>query len=219
MGDGHDLSEPWAGFIGSAFIWKLNREGIDDIFVVDSLGAGEKWKNLSALCYSQYLHKSALLRQVTTNTLSFAPDAIVHMGACSSTTERDADYLMENNYRFTRTLAEWAVARQIRFLYASSAATYGGGEAGFSDETDLAGLAPLNMYGYSKHVFDLYAERTGLLKQIIGLKFFNVFGPNEYHKGDMASVVYKAFHQIKETGRVQLFGSCREGLCRWRAEA
>lgn len=105
MGDGHDLSEPWAGFIGSAFIWKLHREGIDDIFVVDSLGAGEKWKNLSALCYSQYLHKSALLRQVTTNTLSFAPDAIVHMGACSSTTERDADYLMENNYHLTKTLA------------------------------------------------------------------------------------------------------------------
>jgi ADP-L-glycero-D-manno-heptose 6-epimerase len=104
-----------AGFIGSAFIWKLNQEGIDDILVVDSLGTGEKWKNLTGLRYSDYLYKSAFLQQVTTDTLSFAPEAIVHMGACSSTTERDADYLMENNYRFTRTLAVWAAARKYAF--------------------------------------------------------------------------------------------------------
>ncbi len=199
-----------AGFIGSAFIWKLNREGIEDILVVDSLGTTEKWKNLAGLRYSDYLDKNVFLRQVTTGMVSFVPEAIVHMGACSSTTERDADYLMENNYRFTRTLAEWAASHGIRFLYASSAATYGNGEAGFSDETDITMLRPLNIYGYSKQVFDLYAERSGLLGQIIGLKFFNVFGPNEYHKGDMASVVFKAFHQIMETGRVQLFQSCRE---------
>jgi ADP-L-glycero-D-manno-heptose 6-epimerase len=199
-----------AGFIGSAFIWKLNQEGVDDILVVDSLGTGEKWRNLTGLLYSDYLHKSVFLRQVTANTLTFFPEAIVHMGACSSTTERDADYLMENNYRFTRILAEWAVHRGIRFLYASSAATYGNGEAGFSDEVELSRLSPLNMYGYSKHLFDLYAERTGLLEQVVGLKFFNVFGPNEYHKGEMTSVVFKAFHQILKKGRGSLFRSCRE---------
>ncbi len=199
-----------AGFIGSAFVWKLNLEGIDDILVVDDLGNGEKWKNLAGLRYSDYLHKDVFLRSLTAGGLEYAPDAIIHMGACSSTTERNADYLMENNYRFSRTLTEWAVSRKVRFLYASSAATYGGGETGFSDAVDLSGLSPLNMYGYSKHLFDLYAERTGLLKKIVGLKFFNVFGPNEYHKGDMASVVFKAFHQIEETGHVQLFRSCRE---------
>ena len=199
-----------AGFIGSAFVWKLNCEGIDDILVVDSLGNGEKWKNLVGLRYSDYLHKSIFLRKITSDSLFFEPEAIVHMGACSSTTERDADYLMENNYRYTRILAEWAVQRGIRFLYASSAATYGNGEAGFSDEADPSALRPLNIYGYSKQVFDLYARRGGLLDRIVGLKFFNVFGPNEYHKGDMASVVFKAFHQIAETGRVRLFESCRQ---------
>jgi ADP-L-glycero-D-manno-heptose 6-epimerase len=198
------------GFIGSAFVWKLNREGIDDILVVDSLGTGEKWKNLSGLRYSDYLHKSVFLQQVTTDTLNFDPQAIVHMGACSSTTEGNADYLMENNYRFTRLLAEWAAARGIRFLYASSAATYGNGENGFSDGGDLAGIRALNIYGYSKHLFDLFAERTGLLNRIVGLKFFNVFGPNEYHKGEMASVVFKAFNQIAAQGRVELFQSYRE---------
>ncbi|ABK18426.1 ADP-glyceromanno-heptose 6-epimerase [Syntrophobacter fumaroxidans] len=198
-----------AGFIGSAFIWKLNREGVDDILVVDSLGTGEKWRNLAGLRFSDYLHKSEFLRRIDAGTLSFSPEAVVHMGACSSTAERDADYLMENNTRFTRTLAQWAVQRKRRFLYASSAATYGNGEAGFSDRTDLIRLRPMNMYGYSKHAFDLHAERTGLLGKIVGLKFFNVFGPNEYHKGDMASVVFKACRQIAETGRVRLFRSHR----------
>jgi len=199
-----------AGFIGSAFVWKLNQEGIYDVLIVDDLKDSEKWKNLIGLRFSDYLHKDTFLTAVLSDTLKFAPQAIVHMGACSSTTERNADYLMENNYRFTRILAEWAVSRNIRFLYASSAATYGDGEGGFSDEVDLCLLRPLNMYGYSKHLFDLHAERSGLLRKIVGLKFFNVFGPNEYHKGDMASVVFKAFHQIMETGRVKLFKSYRE---------
>jgi ADP-L-glycero-D-manno-heptose 6-epimerase len=198
-----------AGFIGSAFIHKLNREGIEDILVVDALGKNEKWKNLAGLSYTDYLHKNVFIDQVISDTLDFQPQAIVHMGACSRTTERDADYLMENNYRFTRRLAKWAVERGIRFIYASSAATYGDGENGFSDAADIEMLRPLNRYGYSKHVFDLYARRTGLLDHITGLKFFNVFGPNEYHKGDMTSVVFKAFNQIQETGRVELFKSHR----------
>jgi ADP-L-glycero-D-manno-heptose 6-epimerase len=201
-----------AGFIGSVFVWKLNREGIDDILIVDDLKDSEKWKNLAGLRFSDYLHKAVFLQSVSANTITYMPEAIVHMGACSSTTERNADYLMENNYRLTRILAEWAVSRKIRFLYASSAATYGNGTRGFSEEIELSVLRPLTMYGYSKHLFDLYAERSGLLNKIVGLKFFNVFGPNEYHKGDMASLVYKAFHQITETGRVKLFKSHLEDI-------
>ncbi len=199
-----------AGFIGSGFIWKLNREGIDDILVVDSLGTGEKWRNLVKLRYTDYVHKRTFLQQIMANRVPFAPDAVIHMGACSATTERNANYLMANNFQFTRNLAEWAAARGIRFLYASSAATYGNGEGGFADDTDLSQLTPINVYGYSKHLFDRYADRAGLLNQMVGLKFFNVFGPNEYHKGEMASVVFKAFHQIRERGKVSLFRSCRQ---------
>jgi ADP-L-glycero-D-manno-heptose 6-epimerase len=201
-----------AGFIGSVFVWKLNREGIDDILIVDDLKDSKKWKNLAGLRFSDYLHKTVFFQNVSANTITYVPEAIVHMGACSSTTERNADYLMENNYRLTRILAEWAISRRIRFLYASSAATYGNGAGGFSEEIELSLLRPQTMYGYSKHLFDLYAERSGLLNKIVGLKFFNVFGPNEYHKGDMASLVYKAFHQISETGRVKLFKSHLEDI-------
>jgi ADP-L-glycero-D-manno-heptose 6-epimerase len=201
-----------AGFIGSAFVWELNRQGIDEVLIVDDLGRGDKWKNLSGLRYSDFLPKDVFRGLVEADKLKFSPEAIVHMGACSSTTERDAGYLMENNYRYTRILAEWAVSKNIRFLYASSAATYGNGEGGFTDEGALRSLRPLNMYGYSKHLFDLHAERTGLLKKIVGLKFFNVFGPNEYHKGDMSSVAFNAFGQITETGRVELFRSYRDDV-------
>jgi ADP-L-glycero-D-manno-heptose 6-epimerase len=130
------------------------------------------------------------------------------MGACSSTTERDADYLMENNYHYTCQLAEWAVKRKIRFIYASSAATYGDGSLGFSDADEVTStLKPINMYGYSKQLFDLWALRHGMARDVAGVKFFNVFGPNEYHKGDMTSVIYKAFNQIRGTGKVKLFKS------------
>ena len=126
-----------ASFIGSAFVWKLNREGIEDVLVLDQLRDGDKWKNFVGLKYGDTLQKDVFLRQLLDGSLAFLPDAVVHMGACSSTTERDADYLMENNFRFTRTLAEWAVAPGVRFLCASSAATYGDGEHGFSDATEL----------------------------------------------------------------------------------
>jgi ADP-L-glycero-D-manno-heptose 6-epimerase len=138
-------------------------------------------------------------------------EAIIHMGACSATTETDSNYLMENNYRYTLTLAEHCIKNDIRFIYASSAATYGDGSMGYDDdEKGLIKLQPMNMYGYSKHIFDLKARREGWLNKIAGLKFFNVYGPNEYHKGDMVSVVYKAFNQIKENGYVNLFKSHRQ---------
>ncbi|MCK5566186.1 MAG: ADP-glyceromanno-heptose 6-epimerase, partial [Planctomycetes bacterium] len=135
-------------------------------------------------------------------------EAILHMGACSDTTESDATFLVSNNYGCTKLLANFAAAEGIRFIYASSAATYGDGQKGFGDNEDkLNDLTPLNMYGYSKHMFDLWAKRAGLLDTIVGLKFFNVFGPNEYHKAHMSSFIIKAFEQINETGKVGLFKS------------
>ncbi len=200
-----------AGFIGSALVWKLNRQGVDRIVIVDELGTGAKWRNLVRLSFEDVIHKEEFLRRVEQDSLGPKPRAIVHLGACSSTTEQDADFLLENNYRYTRTLAEWAMARDVRFIYASSAATYGDGRLGYSDDDALTPrLRPLNMYGYSKQLFDLWALRTGALRRIVGLKFFNVFGPNEYHKDDMASVASKAHGQIQETGRVRLFRSYRD---------
>ncbi|MCE5212883.1 MAG: ADP-glyceromanno-heptose 6-epimerase, partial [Deltaproteobacteria bacterium] len=152
-----------------------------------------------------------LLEMIDTDMVPFEVDAIIHMGACSSTTERDADYLWHNNYAYTKLLAEWALERNIRFIYASSAATYGDGTKGFSDNhKTIPELKPINMYGYSKQVFDLWALRQKLENKMAGIKFFNVFGPNEYHKGDMSSVIFKAFHQIKETGKVKLFKSYKK---------
>ncbi len=198
-----------AGFIGSAFVWKLNSEGINDILVVDNLGETEKWKNLVNRSYADYVHKEDFRHMLDEDILSAdSIEAVVHLGACSSTTERDADYLMENNFHYTCDLAQWALSHDIRFVYASSAATYGNGSQGFGDDLDgIDRLQPINMYGYSKQLFDQWAIRRGLIDRIAGVKFFNVFGPNEYHKGDMTSVVFKSFRQIMDTGRVRLFKS------------
>ncbi len=197
-----------AGFIGSAFVWKLNTEGIDNILIVDELGTSEKWKNLVGKRFTDYIHKDEFVNKLNDSNRFFNAKAIIHMGACSSTTELDADYLMQNNYRYTKTLAEWSLIKNIRFIYASSAATYGNGSNSFSDDDETTKeLQPLNIYGYSKHIFDLWALRNNVTDRIAGIKFFNVFGPNEYHKEDMVSVVFKAFHQIIETGSVKLFKS------------
>jgi len=199
-----------AGFIGSAFVWKLNSEGIDEIVIVDRLGTSEKWKNLVNRRYVDFFHKDDFLKMICEDTISFNVEAIIHMGACSSTTERDCDYLMENNYRYSRRLAEWAVKKDIRFIYASSAATYGDGTLGFSDDDHVTKtLRPINMYGYSKQLFDLWVLKNQFERIVTGIKFYNVFGPNEYHKGDMRSVIHKSFGQIAETGKVRLFKSHR----------
>lgn len=197
-----------AGFIGSAFVWKLNQEGFEDIIIVDHLGKRDKWKNLVNRRFAEYIHKDDFLNLIHQDHLPFEVTGIVHMGACSSTTERDADYLWHNNYAYTRSLANWAIKRDIRFIYASSAATYGDGNQGFSDDhSKITSLRPINMYGYSKQVFDLWVLRNSLTGKMAGIKFFNVYGPNEYHKEDMTSVIFKAFHQIKQTGNVKLFKS------------
>ncbi len=197
-----------AGFIGSSIIAALNKRNITNILVVDELGTDQKWKNMCNLSFTDYVEKDDFLNMVIEDKLNSSVKAVFHLGACSDTTERNASYLIKNNYEYSKLLAQWATADNIRFIYASSAATYGGAEAGFSDDQEkIDTLKPLNMYGYSKHLFDLWARKTGLLKKIAGLKYFNVFGPNEYHKADMRSFVLKAFEQIKATGKVRLFKS------------
>ena len=197
-----------AGFIGSALIAALNNRNITDILVVDQLGCDQRWKNLRNLSFADYVEKDDFLEMVIDDQFDNSIEAVFHLGACSDTTETNASYLVKNNYEYTKLLAQWATECDIRFIYASSAATYGDGSAGFSDnEMEIERLKPLNMYGYSKQLFDLWAQRTGLLQQIVGMKYFNVFGPNEYHKGDMQSFCLKAFKQISNEAKVRLFKS------------
>jgi ADP-L-glycero-D-manno-heptose 6-epimerase len=199
-----------AGFIGSALVWALNRRGCEDIVVCDILATNEKWRNLAPLRFADYVEGSDLLPRLQSGALGKF-DLILHMGACSATTERDASYLIRNNYEFTKDLAAWALAKKVRFVYASSAATYGDGSAGMDDgDETLNDLRPLNMYGYSKHLFDLYAKRGGFLDKLVGLKYFNVYGPNEDHKADMRSLVHKSFSQVENEGVIRLFKSYRK---------
>ena len=199
-----------AGFIGSALVWALNRRGCDQVVVCDILGTTEKWRNLTPLRFADYVEAADLLPRLQSGALGKF-DLVLHMGACSATTEKDATYLAKNNYEFTKDLAHWALANKVRFVYASSAATYGDGSAGMEDdESKLDTLRPLNIYGYSKHLFDLHARRAGILNKLVGLKFFNVYGPNEDHKGDMRSLVHKSFAQVQGKGVIQLFKSYRD---------
>lgn len=199
-----------AGFIGSALVAELNARGIEDILIVDILGKDQRWKNLRNLAFADYMEADDFSEMVSGSDIEIELEAVVHMGACSDTTETDCSYLAKNNYEFSKLLAGWAVEMGARFIYASSAATYGDGSQGFGDdEAAIETLRPLNMYGYSKQMFDLWCKRGGLLSNFVGLKYFNVFGPNEYHKADMRSFVIKAFEQINETGGVKLFQSHR----------
>ena len=202
-----------SGLIGSAIISALNKEGETDILAVDHLGSTtEKWKNLRALRYTDYMEKDeffAMLQEP--GAISGRTKAIIHMGACSSTTETDASYLVDNNYNCTKQLAALATEQNIRFIYASSAATYGDGEYGYKDdESQIEKLRPLNMYGYSKQMFDLWAKRRGYLKSLVGCKFSNVYGPNERHKANMRSVVLRSWEQITATGVMELFRSYKK---------
>lgn len=198
-----------AGFIGSALIDALNQKGENNIVVCDLLENDEKWKNLVALKFNDYIESDDLLSEIECNN-SFLRNckAVYHLGACSSTTEKDARYLIKNNFEYTKKLSKAALTNDVRFVYASSAATYGDGSHGMDDkDANIQSFKPLNMYGYSKHLFDLYAQKTGILDQIVGIKYFNVFGPNENHKGDMRSLVSKAYYEIKETQKLRLFKS------------
>ncbi len=200
-----------AGFIGSNIVKGLNEAGEDKILVVDRLGTADKWKNFVGLDFLDYEHKDDFEAKLDRGLFDNGVRAVFHLGACSSTTERDADYLMSNNYQFSKKLAtRFGAVDGLRFIYASSAATYGDGSDGYSDDHQgMAALRPLNMYGYSKQAFDLWALKTGFIRKSVGLKYFNVFGPNEYHKGDMRSVAIRAYFQAKQSGRVKLFKSYR----------
>jgi ADP-L-glycero-D-manno-heptose 6-epimerase len=207
-----------AGFIGRCTVAELNARGEDEIILVDELGVNkpgeaEKWKNLVGLRYEDIISPEEFLGLIEDGAFADAR-SVIHLGACSATTETNADYLLRNNYQYTRVLCNWTQANEIRFVYASSAATYGDGAEGYDDSDKVTPtLKPLNMYGYSKQMFDLWALKQGLFEQdagapnIVGLKYFNVFGPYEDHKGDMRSVVSKSYQQIRETGVVKLFKS------------
>jgi len=198
-----------AGFIGSCFLQKLNGEGITDVIVVDRLDELKR-KNLLGKKYIDYIEKEDFLSLLLDEKIGKV-DLFIHLGACTSTMEKNASYLVKNNFIYSKEVAKWAFKNDVRFLYASSAATYGAGENGFGDEDEnTRKLKPLNLYGFSKHLFDLRIIGNNFSDKCAGFKFFNVFGPNEYHKGYMRSVVVKSFEEIKTQGKVHLFKSYRD---------
>lgn len=213
-----------AGLIGSAILWQLNREGREDVVVVDHLATGEKWQNLRALKFADYFEKDEFKALMEAGKFELGKEnryfftEIIHLGACSDTTEVDASYLAGNNFAYGKMLAEYAVRSSARMVYASSAATYGDGEQGFTDDEDgIFKLRPLNKYGYSKQIFDEWLYMRKWLKDDIpfsnasfaGVKYSNVFGPNEYHKAHMRSMLLRSFEQIQSKGSVGLFRSYR----------
>lgn len=204
-----------AGFIGSALVWALNERGQDDILIVDDLGSAGKWKNLRGRRFidvgGNFPPAVEAIMQLYGKRYGKI-DAVLHMGAITDTSEQDADALYRRNTRYTRHLAKWCRENDIRFVYASSASVYGDGALGFSDNDALTPkLLPLNPYAFSKWLTDTEAIREKWTDSVAGLRFFNVFGPNEYHKGRMASVIFHAANQVRETGQIQLFQSHKEG--------
>lgn len=199
-----------AGFIGSCLVKTLNDSGIDKIYIVDDINTSNKWKNLLGKRYLDYIHKDEFLPRIAEiKDLTH----IIHLGACSSTTECDFDYLWKNNVEYGKSLYRFCAQKNLSFIYASSAATYGDGANGFDDGLNPELLRPLNRYGYSKNIFDVWvAHRKSTPKQCVGLKFFNVYGPNEYHKGNMISMVNQGFRQALETGGIKLFKSYIKGV-------
>ena len=202
-----------AGFIGSCIVRTLNDRGIKDIVVVDNIASTDKWMNLRNKSYIDYINRAEFLARL--DEFSGEVSHIIHMGACSATTERDFDFLYKNNFEYTKTLWKFCAENDAGFIYASSAATYGDGSNGFDDKADIKRLRPLNGYGYSKQLFDLWAENelesgNKSPKQHAGFKFFNVYGPNEYFKGSMASVIFHTFNDVLKTGEKGLFKSYKD---------
>lgn len=192
--------------IGSGVVRHLNDTGCTNLLLVDDLKRTDKWKNLVGKQFVNLISKHKLFEWLAGREKDI--EAIIHLGACSDTMEIDGDYLLENNFRFSVRLAEWALKAGVRFIYASSAATYGDGALGFSDdETALEELRPINVYAFSKHLVDLWMKREKVFDRVVGLKYFNVFGPNEYHKGRMASMVLKMAHIAQNQGTIMLYKS------------
>jgi ADP-L-glycero-D-manno-heptose 6-epimerase len=203
------------GFIGSAMVWQLNNRGISSILAVDTVPPSVRPGPLSNRRFDRFIEKDDFWAYLENVKLKASVTAVVHMGACSSTTELNTAFLKENNFLYTKKLWQWCAENQKPFIYASSGAVYGAGDQGFDDGSPSKNFKPLNPYGESKAMFDRWVENEILNPSALtppywyGLRFFNVFGPNEYLKADMASVVFKAFHQIRNTGRLKLFKSHR----------
>ncbi len=194
-----------AGFIGSALVRHLNEQGLQNLLLVDDLKTGQKWKNIVGKTFIDLISKEDLFDYLDTNP---EISAIFHLGACSDTQQQDASYLLENNYHYSMHLATWALEQGVRFVSASSAATYGDGFWGFQDDEEkLQALRPINMYAFSKHLFDLWLKRENLFSKVVSLKFFNVFGPNEYHKGHMSSMIFKMYEKALKGEAIGLFKS------------
>ena len=200
-----------AGFIGTNMLMRLNQIGEDNILIIDDIHTSLKWKNLVGRKFRDYLHKDTLWEWLKANP-KMRIDSVIHLGACSNTTENNFDYLMENNVQYGQKLWELCLERQIPFIYASSAATYGNGSKGFSDnQSRIPDLLPINAYGFSKHLFDLWVlQQEDTPPKWVGLKFFNVYGPYESYKNQMASVVYHGFPQVWNEGKLRLFKSKRQ---------
>ncbi len=202
-----------SGFIGSAIVWKLNQSHINDIIITDILDSSSKWKNLVGLNFTDYISAHDLLPLLKTGKINGSKiDLLIHMGAIANTLEKNTGLMVKANFEYSKTLALWCKEYKTKMIYASSVATYGNGHLGFSDDITLVKkLKPLNPYGYSKHLFDLWLLNNGYFEQkdfnIIGLKFSNVFGPNEYHKDNMKSAICKGYKQIKQNGKIVLFKS------------
>ncbi|OEU48475.1 MAG: ADP-glyceromanno-heptose 6-epimerase [Desulfuromonadales bacterium C00003096] len=197
-----------AGFIGSNIVQALNARGRTDILVVDDLTDGTKFANIADAQLADYMDKTEFLQKLEAgDDFGGAIEAVLHQGACSTTTEWDGRYMMENNYRYSKVLLHWCLERSIPFIYASSAATYGGGTV-FNEDPQYE--RPLNVYGYSKVLFDQYVRRImpTAKSQIAGFRYFNVYGPREQHKGSMASVAFHLNNQLLAEGKVKLFAGC-----------
>ncbi|GAA5785775.1 ADP-L-glycero-D-manno-heptose-6-epimerase [Chitiniphilus shinanonensis] len=197
-----------AGFIGSNLVRALNARGETDIVAVDNLTRGDKYRNLADCQIAHYLDKEDFIEELASGGFDGEVSAILHQGACSDTMEHNGKYMMDNNYQYTLALFEWCQAEEVQFLYASSAATYGAGGKGFYEDPECE--APLNVYGYSKLLFDQVLRRRidsgQITAQVAGFRYFNVYGPREWHKGRMASVAFHHFNQYRESGKVKLFG-------------
>lgn len=198
-----------AGFIGSVIAKSLNMEGVQDLVIVDKFSKEKplKWKNIVSLNFSDFVDRDVFIERLERGDFKDV-EAIVHMGACADTTEFDVSYLMKTNYEYSRRLCTWCINNGVRFIYASSASIYGDGSKGFKDNDELIfDLEPLNPYGFSKLLFDRWLINTGYVNSVVGLRFFNVFGPNEYHKGNMSSIIYRSYPMAQKEGVVRLFKS------------
>jgi len=196
-----------AGFIGSNIVRALNKRGEKNIIAVDNLTRADKFRNLVDCEIADYIDKQEFIERLLAGDFDGDVEAILHEGACSDTMESDGRYMMENNYRYSVHLLDWCLDQEVQLLYASSAATYGGG--GVFRE-DRACESPLNVYGYSKFLFDQIVRRRlpDASSQVVGFRYFNVYGPGETHKGRMASVAFHHFNQFRNEGRVRLFEGC-----------